>query len=137
MRGEGSTGRLVRGTHEGHQETWDDPARGRLGFRTLFASEHTPTATLTSGVADLPVDGRLEVHRHDPAEVYYCLSGEGVVTLDGDEHPVSEGSAVFIPGGLPHGVRNTGPSVLRIFYVLAADGMGDVEYDFSPGPARS
>jgi quercetin dioxygenase-like cupin family protein len=59
------------------------------------------------------------------------------VTLDGDEHTVSEGSAVFIPGGLPHGVRNTGPSVLRIFYVLAADGMGDVEYDFSPGPARS
>jgi quercetin dioxygenase-like cupin family protein len=52
------------------------------------------------------------------------------VTLDGVEHEVGAGSAVFIPGGAWHGIRNTGPSTLRVFYVLQADGMGDVEYDF-------
>lgn len=45
-------------------------------------------------------------------------------------HPVVQGSAVFIPGNAWHSMRNTGPSSLRLYYVLQADGMGDVEFDF-------
>jgi quercetin dioxygenase-like cupin family protein len=96
----------------------------------LFSSEETATTRLTAGIAELAPDGRLNVHRHPPAEVYHVLQGQGVVTLDATEHRVVQGSAVFIPGNAWHGIRNTGPSTLRLYYVLQADGMGDVEYDF-------
>jgi quercetin dioxygenase-like cupin family protein len=111
-------------------EGWHDE-RGHLTWRTLFSAGATPTDTLVSGVAELPEGGFLALHRHDQAETYYVLSGEGVVTLDGVEHPIRPGSNVFIPGGHEHGARNTGAAVLRVFYVLAADDFGDVEYVFS------
>ena len=124
-----STG-LVLGPNDGRAESWDDMTRGRISFRTVFSSEETGTTRLTAGVGELDPDGRLNVHRHDPAEVYHVLEGRGTVTLEGVDHEVGEGDAVFIPGGAWHGVRNTGSSTLRVFYVLQADGMGDVEYDF-------
>jgi quercetin dioxygenase-like cupin family protein len=112
-------------------EKWDDPTRGNIGFRTLFGSDGDPRAGLTAGVAELDAGGRLSIHRHDPAEVYHVLEGTGVVTVGDLEHPVSTGASVLIPPGVPHGIRNTGRSVLRVFYVLAADRMTDVEYDFT------
>ncbi len=77
---------------------WDDPVKGRIGWRTLFSADATPTAALTAGVAKLQPGGWLGLHRHEPAEIYYVLEGRGVVTLDGAEIEVGAGSAVFIPG---------------------------------------
>lgn len=112
-------------------EHWDDPARGSLSFRTLFSGDATPTDTLTSGLGELPPGGRLALHRHQPAETYYVVEGEGVITLDGTEHTVRPGSAVYIPAGAEHGVHNTGSTPLRVFYTLAAHSMSDVEYRFT------
>ena len=116
---------------EADLEVWDDPVRGRLGFRGLFSSESTATNALTTGVTDLPPDGWLGRHRHTPAEVYYVLDGEGLVALDGVEHAVRTGTSVFIPGDVEHGIRNTGGSVLRLFYVFAVDSFTTIEYRFS------
>lgn len=130
MDGMDGTAGVVLGPDGGRAESWDDPTRGRVHFRTMFSSEETGTSGLTAGLAELPPDARLEVHRHEPAEVYHVLDGEGVVTLDGTEHPLVAGSAVFIPGNAWHGIRTTGPGPLRFYYVLQADGMGDVTYEF-------
>ena len=116
---------------EAEREVWDDPVKGLLGFRGLFSSERTPTNALTTGVTDLPPDGWLGLHRHTPAEVYYVLDGEGVVTLDGVEHAVRTGTSVFIPGDVEHGIRNTTGSALRLFYVFAVDSFATIEYRFS------
>jgi quercetin dioxygenase-like cupin family protein len=121
---------VVLGPDGGRPESWNDPTRGRIAFRTLFSSEETATTRLTAGVAELEEGGRLNVHRHEPAEVYHVLEGQGIVTLDGVEHEVVQGSAAYIPGGAWHGIHNTTPSTLRFYYVLQADGMGDVEYYF-------
>lgn len=115
-------------------EHWADPVRGEIAFRTLFSADRTSTGGLTAGVAELPPGGWLGSHRHPPAEIYHVLEGDGVVTLDGQERPVGAGTAVFIPGGSEHAVRNTGTTTLSIFYVLAVDAMGDVGYRFAAGP---
>ncbi len=109
---------------------WDDPERGRIGFRTLLGGDG-PTGAFTAGVAELEPGGWLARHRHAPPELYHVLEGEGVVTVDGTEHPVRAGTLVHIPGDAEHGVRNTGTDRLRFFYTLAAPAFDEVEYHFS------
>lgn len=110
-------------------ESWADD-RGDVGFRTLFGGL-TVTGDFTAGVTDLDVDGWLGQHRHEPAEIYYVLAGEGVLTIDGEEHPVSAGTAAYIPGNSEHGIRNTGTGALRFFYAFAVASFADIEYRFT------
>lgn len=113
------------------RDAWADPVKGFLGFRTLFSGGTTTTQTLTAGIADLNPNGWLGLHRHTAAEIYYVVEGKGIVTLDGVDHPVFAGSAVYIPGDAEHGVRNIGQTALRFFYVFAVDSFDDVIYRFS------
>ena len=116
------------------QDGWDDPVRGRLHWRTLFSKEATPTAGMTSGVAEFQSGGWLGLHRHAPAEIYYVFAGAGLMRLDGREIPVKAGSAVFIPGMAEHGIRQTGNEILRLFYVFPVDSFDGVKYLFSGAP---
>ena len=60
----------------------------------------------------------LHVLSHD--EVYYVVSGMGVVTSDGKEYRVEEGMAAYLYEGADVGIRQTGaaPLVLIIAYPL-------------------
>ena len=122
---------LVVRTEEQVLEGWDDPVKGRVSWRTLFSGGTTATEALTAGVAELQPGDRLGLHRHTPPEIYYVLEGSGIVTLDGVEHEIAAGAAVFIPGDCEHGIRNDGASPLRVFYAFAADSFADIEYRFS------
>jgi mannose-6-phosphate isomerase-like protein (cupin superfamily) len=114
-------------------EGWDDPVMGRVIWRTLLSGDRTPTARLTVGIAEIGPDAReAHPHRHPPPEVYHILSGEGVVTIAGTDHPVRRGATVFIPGNAWHGTRTTGRDPLRLLYVFAVDSFADVAYEFAP-----
>ncbi|MGY1750501.1 cupin domain-containing protein [Modestobacter sp. SYSU DS0511] len=122
---------LIRDSAEVEAETWDDPVRGKVSFRVLFSQDRTPTAALYTGLTELAPDGWLGLHRHSATEVYHLVEGSGIVVLDGVEHPVTAGSAVFIPGDTEHGIRNTGPGPLRFVYAFPTDSFDDVRYRFS------
>ena len=118
--------------HEaGCQDSWDDEMHGRIKWRTLISNEYTPTAALTAGVAEILPGDQLKDHRHAPPELYYFLSGEGVASIEGVEYPVKVDTTVFIPGNATHGIRNTGQTTLRLFYVFAVNSFSEVEYAFS------
>ena len=114
------------------RESWDDPAaRGDVAWVTLLSGDVTPTDTFCSGIAECaPTGGNLKPHRHTHPEIYHILEGQGVVTIDGEEHRVKAGDTVFIPGDAEHGVENRGADLLRFFYVFAADRFDDVTYRF-------
>jgi mannose-6-phosphate isomerase-like protein (cupin superfamily) len=116
-------------------EGWSEPSPGRVRWRTLISGDRTPTSLLTAGVAELePGESRaFRPHSHAQAEVYYILSGQGIVTISGTEHAVRAGSAVFIPGSTEHGAQNTGAELLRLFYVFPANSFAEIEYEF-PSP---
>ncbi len=52
-------------------------------------------------------------------EVYFVISGTGVMVIDGEERVVGPGSATLTPSGSHHGLRNEGTEHLRIFVVCA------------------
>lgn len=121
---------LVVNGSDGQRETWSDD-RGEVSFRTIFGADQI-TSEFTAGVADLGPGGWLGHHRHEPSEVYYVLSGAGIVVVDGEEYLVSAGKAVYIPSNSEHGIRNSGDDPLRFFYVFAVGGSFDqIEYRFT------
>ncbi len=110
---------------------WDDPVRGDVSFRVLFSADRTSTSSLHTGLTELAPGGWLGLHRHTQAEVHHLVEGSGVVVLDGVERPVVAGSAVSIPGGAEHGIRNTGEGALRFVHSFATDAIDDVVHRFS------
>ena len=105
-----------------------DDADPGVSWRTLTSADRTPTRLLTSGVCEIVPGGELSYHRHPTLELYYFLDGEGIVWLGTSEQAVSRGSTVSIPADVPHGIRNTGSGVLRLFYVFPADSFSEVVY---------
>ena len=100
---------------------------------TFFSAEATPTSAMSAGLMELaPGDVGLRPHRHAQPEIYYVVSGAGVVTIDGRDAEARPGAAIFIPGDAEHAVRNTGEDALRIFYVFPTDRFSDVVYRFPP-----
>ncbi|RFC67530.1 MULTISPECIES: cupin domain-containing protein [Mesorhizobium] len=122
---------LVTSARERERDGWDNPERGTVSWYTLVSGDITPTSALSCGIAEFePRKGILKPHRHDPAELYHILEGQGILTLEGQERTVTAGDTVFIPGNAEHGIRNEGDAVLRLFYVFPQDRFSDVVYRF-------
>jgi quercetin dioxygenase-like cupin family protein len=114
------------------EEAWTDPLRALVTWRTLISGDRTPTHGLTLGVAEVVehTGSEARLHRHAQAEVYYVLSGQGVLHIDGARHRLAPGTTAFIPGGAWHAALGVGPEPLRLLYVFAADSFADIVYEF-------
>lgn len=101
---------------------------------TLISGDRTASNQLTAGIAEIPVGADIPErgHTHDAAEIYYFISGNGYMNVDGEIARVSAGDTVFIPEGAEHFAANDGVEPLRLFYVFARDSFTDVHYEF-PG----
>ncbi len=69
-------------------------------------------------------------HYHpDFEEIYYVLSGYGIMTIGDDQKEISRGDVVYIPAVSAHALVNTGNVALRFITVtvsLSSNG-GDVQ----------
>lgn len=106
-------------------ESGDDPG---VTWRTLTSGDRTPTRVLTSGVCEIEPGGELLLHRHEPLELYHFLEGTGVVRLGDRDQRVQAGTTISIPGNMPHGIRNDGKTLLKLFYVFPVDSFDEVVY---------
>lgn len=113
-------------------ESFPDPSsHGSVTWHTLFSHPQTPSSDLSAGIAVCPRNsGNLCPHRHEQAEIYYIIEGEGEVTVDDVTQRVGKGSSVFIPSNARHGIVNVGEGDLRLFYVFPTGSFGDVVYRF-------
>ena len=81
--------------------------QSRLGVK-FDIWELPPGASEGDHTHGTPGDGRaLE-------EIYYFLSGTGMMRIDGEEMAVTPGDAIMVPPGVDHGLYNTGPESLRL-----------------------
>jgi mannose-6-phosphate isomerase-like protein (cupin superfamily) len=70
-------------------------------------------ATLAPGQATTP-----HYHR-ESEEIYFILSGEGEMEIEGGRAAVSPGDAIPIPRGSRHRIRNVGDGPLRFLCACA------------------
>ncbi len=113
------------------QETWDDPARGSIAWKTLLSGDVTASNSLVCGIAIMRAGDDFALYSHPEAEVYFGLEGSVDVFIDGTLHSLSPGVALFIPGGAVHGVPRAAGDV-RWLYTFAVDRFDQVAYSFAP-----
>jgi len=107
------------------EETWDDPARGTLRWKTLMSAGLTETDSLVCGIALMDAGQTFALHSHPEPEIYFGLEGAVDVMIDGVAHRMTPGVALFIPGNAVHGVLSADQPV-RWFYTFA-----DIAYTFA------
>lgn len=117
-------------------EGWNDPVHGQVRWRTLISGDRSPTSGIVLGIAEIAAGGSLGLHRHAPPEFYLGLSGSGRAMINGKEHPIESGSAVYIPGGAEHGIV-AGEDGLVFAYGFGVDDFSAISYVFSGDADRA
>ena len=96
------------------------PPHGAIGMSTAWRiSDSVPAPrSFEFRKRALHVGAAIGIHAIDHDEIYYVLSGTGVVHSDGEESELKTGSAAWLYKGAKVGIRQTGgePLVLIIAY---------------------
>jgi mannose-6-phosphate isomerase-like protein (cupin superfamily) len=114
---------LVYGMHGGEKlAQWKCLVRRNNLFGPLEAVEW----------AWLPPGGASGEHLHSRTEqLDYVVSGSGMMTIDGQDHPVTAGDVILTGLGVRHGIRNVGAGEL---IWLVTEVPGPVTTGAAPGP---
>jgi quercetin dioxygenase-like cupin family protein len=108
FRHESEVAKVEPGSHDGGGMTvghyfFDDVEQGKLFFRKRVLH---PGSAIGS-------------HFQGRDEIFYCLSGKGILTMNGKEMEMIPGDAVLTLPGNTHSLRQVGDSDLVIFIVSA------------------
>lgn len=96
------------------------PPHGAIGMSTAWRiSDHVPAPrSFEFRKRALHVGAAIGIHPISHDEIYYVVSGTGVVHSDGEEADLNSGMAAWLYKGAKVGIRQTGnePLVLIIAY---------------------
>ena len=86
------------------------PIRDRLGIGVQFLmnTDQGDTQMFDQGIIHIDPGKAVTPHVHRySGETFYCLEGQGEITIDGEQVPCHAGEhLVFIPPGVPHAPFN-------------------------------
>lgn len=84
----------------------------------LIDPETSPSRSLKLGHTIIYPTGTTTGHSHDDMEeVYYVVSGTGLMQVGDDEYPIETGDALYVPPGEFHTTRQTGNLPLVVVWV--------------------
>lgn len=91
-------------------------------IRELLAHRNSCIARQSLAEATLPPGASTTPHYHPQTEeIYYILTGQGLMRIETDTAEVGPGDAIAIPPGRTHEITNTG-SVPLVFLCCCAPG---------------
>jgi len=67
--------------------------------------------------------GEVPRHAHSQEEVYFIVSGQGIIELDGEETAVGPGNYAAILPGQSHSLRNTAKEDMVMLFCYAPKGI--------------
>ena len=87
-------------------------------IRPLIDRTTAPITQCSLAEELLPPGKSVTPHHHEVLEeIYYILSGTGVMTIGDETRAVATGDAIYIPTGQRHTLTNTGAVPMRIVLV--------------------
>lgn len=86
--------------------------------KMLVGPEKGGSARVDFRISRYAPNAYVEEHSHRVQEqIYYVIEGEGVLTVDGEEHLMRPHDYVYLPPGVRHAITNTGTGGLVFFVV--------------------
>ena len=93
--------------------------RGTVELLHVFRQEELRGKTRLFARLRIPRGSAIGFHRHDgEEEIFYILSGEGVVNDNGETKRVAAGDAVLTGGGAGHAIENQSDEPLELMAVI-------------------
>ena len=92
----------------------DHPRFAGVRIATYMTRRHTDRVS----VCELEIGPGIEipVHAHEgEIDSIYAVAGAGEAFVNGAWATLTAGDYIFVPAGVPHGIRNTGSTTLRLF----------------------
>lgn len=84
----------------------------------LVDPENSPSKKLKMGYTIIYPTGTTTGHSHaDMEEVYYVISGEGMMVVGEDQFPIKAGDALYVPAGEYHTTYQKGNLPLTVLWV--------------------
>jgi len=83
----------------------------------LIDPEESPSRRLKMGYTIIYPTGTTTGHSHDEEEVYFVVSGEGVMVVGEDEFPIKAGDALYVPPREFHTTYQRGNMPLVVLWV--------------------
>lgn len=73
---------------------------------------------------ELPKNGHVPEHSHkDNEEIFICLDGEGIITIDGKECPFKKHDVAFLAPLSNHSIQTTSDSPLKFMVIISPTGL--------------
>lgn len=83
--------------------------------RVLYTGPHLQLVLMSLGPGE---DIGEEVHE-DTDQFFRLEEGSGVISIDGHESRAESGTAIVVPAGARHNIRNTGVTPMKLYTVYA------------------
>ena len=91
------------------------------------------TASFAAVVFEVEPGNALATHTDSAEEVLLVLAGEGEAHVGGVAGPIRAGDVAVVPALIPHGVRNTGETTLRVIgFFSSSTVMSTFEHGIGP-----
>ncbi len=76
-------------------------------IRSILDLTNAPVENQSLAEASLPLDGSTQRHYHKASEeIYFILTGSGLIEIDGETREVAPGDAILIPAGTRHQITS-------------------------------
>jgi quercetin dioxygenase-like cupin family protein len=100
------------------------PANGHADPKLI--PSNTGFGGASMGYQTISSGGRVREHSHgNQVEFQVCFAGQGLIVIDGDEHPLAPGTACFLASGDKHEIINTGIEDLVMLWLIVPAGLED------------
>lgn len=84
----------------------------------LIDPASSPSKNLTMGYTTIYPSGTTTGHAHaDMEEVYFVISGEGIMIVGEDEFEIKPGDGLYVPPGVFHTTNQKGNQPLTVLWV--------------------
>ena len=109
--------------HENDAPAMDVPAPFNRTLKVLLSPlMGDGPKSIAVGQTILPPGGRSEVHSHGEGEMFYVVSGCGLIEIESQREELIPGTAVWSPSQTSHSLINNSVEELKVLWVLSPPG---------------